>query len=79
VKALQYWVISNFLSRFPVHPAATAYRIGKNIADNARPHAHNRFLLKLDFKDFFPSIRAIDFRRFVEANAPAVGPDDVDL
>src|ERR1035441_9381707 len=56
VKILQRWAMSNFLSHFPVDPAAVAYRIGKNIADNAPPHARSRFLLKLDFKDFFPSI-----------------------
>jgi len=54
VKALQYWVMSNFLSNFPVDEAAMAYRHGRNIADNARPHAHGRFLLKLDFKTFSP-------------------------
>jgi RNA-directed DNA polymerase len=72
VKALQYWVVSNFLAQFPIHPAATGYRKGKNIADNARPHANRRFLLKLDFKDFFPSIRDGDLRRFLEQNAPQV-------
>lgn len=65
VKALQYWVIDNFLNQFSVHAAATAYREGLSIADNARPHIHGRFLLKLDFKDFFPSIMARDFRTFL--------------
>ncbi len=46
VKALQYWVVEHLLSKLPVHPAATAYREGKNIADNAHPHRHGRFLLK---------------------------------
>jgi RNA-directed DNA polymerase len=43
VKTLQYWVMSNFLSQFPVHEAATGYREKKSIADNARPHASRRF------------------------------------
>lgn len=34
-----------------------AYRAGLSIADHARPHAGGRYLLKLDFKDFFPSIK----------------------
>lgn len=79
VKALQYWVMANFLAQFPIDEAAMAYRQGRNIADNARPHAHSRFLLKLDFKDFFPSIRDVDFRRFVGANAPSVIDSDVEL
>lgn len=64
VKALQYWIMSNFLAQFPVDQAAMAYRLGVNIADNAQPHARSRFLLKLDFKDFFPSIQGADFKRF---------------
>jgi hypothetical protein len=79
VKALQYWVMTNFLAQFPVDPAATAYREGKTIADNARPHARNRFLLKLDFKNFFPSIRDIDFKRFLAKNAPTVTDAEAEL
>ncbi len=66
VKALQYWVMRKVLAGFPVHKAATAYRAGLSIADNAQPHARGRFLLKLDFKDFFPSIKAYDFRVFLK-------------
>ena len=60
VKALQYWVMQHVLSQFDVHPAATAYQKGLSIADNARPHTRGRYLLKLDFSDFFPSIKAKD-------------------
>jgi RNA-directed DNA polymerase len=68
VKALQYWVMNNVLSEFDVHPAATGYRVGQSIVDNARPHVGGRFLLKLDFKDFFPSLKARDFRLFLKKN-----------
>lgn len=68
LKPLQYWVMRNVLSRFPIHPAATAYRKGKNIRDNAEPHISHRYLLKLDFKNFFPSIRARDFEKFISAH-----------
>jgi RNA-directed DNA polymerase len=64
VKALQYWVMEHFLSKLPIHPTATAYREGKNIADNAHPHRHGDFLLKLDFTDFFPSLKPRDFERY---------------
>lgn len=70
IKFLQYWVMKHVLNRFSVHPAATGYRNGLNIADNARPHASGRFLLKLDFKDFFPSIRAVDFALYIKRHAP---------
>ncbi len=65
VKALQYWVMNHVLRQFEVHPAATGYREGRSIAHNARPHARGRFLLKLDFKNFFPSLKARDFRLYL--------------
>ena len=78
VKSLQHWVIEKFLRRYPVHPCAIAYRKGKSILNNARAHAKKRFLLKLDFTDFFHSIKAVDFRRFVETNTSSE-IDSVDL
>jgi retron-type reverse transcriptase len=70
VKALQYWVMKHVLNQFSIHPAATGYRSGLNIADNARRHANSRFLLKLDFENFFPSIKSTDFRLYIERHAP---------
>lgn len=61
VKVLQRWVISQFFGSLPIHDAAIAYRKGLSIKDHARVHAGNRYLLKMDFKDFFPSIYASDF------------------
>ena len=66
VKSLQYWVMKNVLNTLPVHPTATAYREGKSIADNAHPHRNGSFLLKLDFTDFFPSIKARDFEGYLK-------------
>jgi len=63
IKPLQYWVMENILGDFPIHPAATAYRKGKNIGDNARAHVQHRYLCKMDFQNFFPSIRSTDFER----------------
>jgi RNA-directed DNA polymerase len=68
VKPLQYWVMRNVLAAFPVHPAAVAYRAGKSILDNATPHAPHRYLCKLDFMNFFPSIKATDFEKFMREN-----------
>jgi retron-type reverse transcriptase len=70
VKRLQYWVIANVLKQYPIHSAALAYRKGKNIFHNAQVHASNRYLLKLDFKDFFHSIKAMDFELFVKEHLP---------
>lgn len=65
LKAIQYWVMENILSDFPIHSAAMAYRKGRSITTNATKHAKARFLLKLDFKDFFHSITASDLEAFL--------------
>lgn len=41
---------------FPVHEKAIAYRKKMSIKDNALLHVNNRYLLKLDLENFFPSI-----------------------
>lgn len=56
VKAVQRWLVRYLTSYLPVHQAATAYRVGISIRDNAARHAGSRYMLKLDFTDFFPSI-----------------------
>lgn len=61
VKLLQRAFISNFLVFLPIHQSATAYRVGLSIRDNAAPHIGHGPILKLDFRDFFPSIRSQDW------------------
>lgn len=61
VKLLQRWIIENIFPLLPVHDAATAYRKKRGIANHAQPHVDANYLLKLDFKDFFPSILGTDF------------------
>jgi RNA-directed DNA polymerase len=68
LKQLQYILIDKFLSKLPVHDAAKAYRSGLSILDNAAPHAGKGPLLKLDFKDFFPSIRSGDWIKYCADN-----------
>src|SRR5690554_1953604 len=57
VKLLQRAFADVYLSKLPVHPAAMAYRTGLSILDNAKVHAGSGSILKMDFRDFFPSIR----------------------
>lgn len=45
------------LEGFP-HEAAFGFRVGRNIRENATPHAGHRHLLATDIEDFFPSISA---------------------
>ena len=80
VKTIQHWIMKHILCLYPIHSAATAYRKGRGILRNAKPHARRRFLLKLDFKNFFHSIRAEDFKRLIEIRTPGqFTAEEVDL
>ena len=61
LKAIQRYILSTKLIGFPVHDAATGYVTGRSILDNATNHRRSRVMLKLDFKDFFPSIKVRDW------------------
>lgn len=68
VKLLQRCLVNVLLSKLPVHPSATAYKIGHSIADNAKPHVENGPILKLDLKEFFPSLRSRDWELYCKRN-----------
>lgn len=55
-KFIQSMIIVELRNILPVHNAATAYERGTGIRLNALRHLNSRFLLKMDFKNFFPSI-----------------------
>lgn len=75
VKLLQRIVLDKFVSKWPIHHAATAYISEKSIADHARLHVDSRYLLKIDFKDFFPSISADDIRKHAIRHSTLRGTD----
>ena len=58
IKFLQRLIIKYELNGLPIHDAAMAYRTGRATIDHAELHAASRYLLKLDFRDFFPSLKA---------------------
>lgn len=62
LKQIQRYVLRKKLIELPVHPASAAYVVGRGIADNARLHRHSRFITKLDFEAFFPSLTVRDWR-----------------
>jgi RNA-directed DNA polymerase len=66
LKCLQRWLVTNVIEKWPVHQSALAYRPGRSIAENAKLHAPHRFLLRMDFKGFFPSITKDDIESFLE-------------
>lgn len=67
LKAAQQWILENVLARVPVHTAAAAFLPGKNIADNAAVHAGAAVLVRIDLKDFFPSITFKRVKRTFES------------
>ena len=64
LKAIQRYILQEKLSLFPVHQSATAYMEGHSIAKNASAHVNSGPILKLDFENFFPSIKVADWSRF---------------
>ncbi|HEM6892050.1 MULTISPECIES: retron St85 family RNA-directed DNA polymerase [Providencia] len=57
VKSIQRIVLKYVISDFHVHERAFAYESYKDIRKNALVHHNNDYILKMDFKNFFPSIR----------------------
>lgn len=56
LKTIQNWLVSYLSDFLPVHDSAMAYSRGKSIKDNATRHNNKRYVLKMDFEDFFPCI-----------------------
>lgn len=52
----QRWIAKAILSSCKVSSVAHAYLPERSILTNAQVHCGSQFLLKMDFKDFFPSI-----------------------
>lgn len=76
LKDLQYFLMERLLTKFPVHDAAKAYRKGMSIRDNAQSHADKAALLKMDFIDFFGSLKPRDFDELCESNEIDLDDDD---
>lgn len=79
VKALQRGLIEILLRNLPMHEAATAYRSGMSIKDNALRHAGDGPILKMDFKDFFPSIKPRDWSAYCKRTGVLIDTGDIHL
>ena len=82
LKFLQRWLNRNIFRFLLVHKNALGYRRGISIADNAKLHRANNYLLKIDFSDFFPSLKDSDVKLILERQAaeqmPALIESDID-
>ncbi len=79
LKLYQRIVALEFEKIFTLHPSAMAYRKGLSIKDNAEKHKNHKFLLKMDFSDFFNSISAELFFEVLSPQLVEISDDDKDL
>jgi RNA-directed DNA polymerase len=56
LKGLQRKLLELLVSKLPVSDKAHGFRKGRSIRSNAEPHVGRRVVVKLDLKDFFPSV-----------------------
>ncbi|NOK14531.1 reverse transcriptase family protein [Corallococcus exercitus] len=56
LKEAQRWVLSNVVERLPVHGAAHGFVAGRSILTNALAHRGADVVVKVDLKDFFPTV-----------------------
>lgn len=56
LKEMQRWVLREILEKVPLHEAATGFRNGISILDNARRHVGSDVVINMDLKDFFPTL-----------------------
>lgn len=66
LRAAQEWIATHILDRLTPAAPAMAFRPGRSILDNARPHLHAAVVVRLDLKDFFPSLTFPRVRGYLE-------------
>ena len=66
LKKYQRYLADHLALKLPVHRAAMAYQKGIGIRENANAHKRGRYLLKMDFYNFFPSITPTLFFKFLD-------------
>lgn len=57
LKAVQLRILREILDKVPPHAAAHGFVSERSIVTNAAPHAGQRVVLKLDLRNFYPSVR----------------------
>ncbi|WP_414428486.1 retron St85 family RNA-directed DNA polymerase [Xanthomonas campestris] len=68
VKEVQRAICSIIAPLLPIHRCATAYNSGNSIIKNAELHLGAKYLTKLDFSEFFPSIEERTVRALLSRN-----------
>lgn len=68
LKLIQKWILTEILEKIDTSNEAMAFKKGDDfgIKRNAEIHKYNLYLLKLDFKDFFSSIKEKKFFSYLK-------------
>jgi RNA-directed DNA polymerase len=64
LKELQRRILTGILDRIPQHSAAHGFRQGRSIKTFVAPHVGQRVVLRMDLRDFFPSISGARVQSF---------------
>jgi RNA-directed DNA polymerase len=57
IKSIQHRLLHGILDHIPPHDASHGFRRCRNVVSYAAPHAGRHVLVRVDLRDFFPSIR----------------------
>jgi RNA-directed DNA polymerase len=57
LRSIQRRILEEILNRVAAHSAAHGFVRGRSIVTNAREHVGQRFLLKFDLENFYPTVR----------------------
>lgn len=57
LRILQKWILVNILENIKVSPYAHGFKKNKSIVSNASMHKGKEYLVNIDLKDFFPTIK----------------------
>ncbi|HNN92376.1 reverse transcriptase family protein [Haliangium sp. UPWRP_2] len=60
LKKIQRRILDEILAKLPTHAASHGFVRGRSVLSNAKPHVGASLVLKMDLRDFFPTIH---FRR----------------
>ena len=68
LKIYQKFISKLIFLKLPVHKSVFSYKKNVSIINIANEHKNNKYLLRIDFKNFFPSIKGDNIRLFLNKN-----------
>lgn len=77
IKEIQRCIVRCILEKLPTSDIGTAYKQGVSIKENAEKHLGMKYLLKMDFKDFFPSIQPVDLVNYFHRNSIKLSSNEI--